>query len=82
MTQQRRVIADKSFILMMALRMTCCRAPASRATRRPCLQRAHDIKAMWIDAKEGRKTVCSPWQTYSASFGRCFSYWREGELKA
>jgi hypothetical protein len=52
MTQQRSVIADKSFIL--AIR-DCCRPRASRATRRSCLQRALYIKATWIDAKEGRK---------------------------
>jgi hypothetical protein len=82
MTQQRSVIADKSFIFAMALLLDLPPSPASRATRRFCLLRALYIKATWIDAKEGRKTVCSPWQTYSASFGRCFSYWLEGERKA
>jgi hypothetical protein len=65
MTQQRRVIADKSFILVMAFFVTCCRAPASRVTTRFCLltgiyTQALSTKATWIDAKEGRKTVCSP----------------------
>jgi hypothetical protein len=52
MTQQRRVIADKSFIL--AIR-DCGQPRASRARSQSNLQRAFCIKVTWIDAKEGRK---------------------------
>ncbi len=74
-------IADKLFILVMALLLDLL--PCSCFSRdKAVLPRALYIKATWIDAKEGRKTVCSPRRTYSESFGRCFGYWLEGNLKA
>jgi hypothetical protein len=64
MTQQRSVIADKSFILVMALPLDLL--PRARVSRDKAVRFATGAlhQGEWIDAKEGRKTVCSPWQTY------------------
>jgi hypothetical protein len=53
MTQQRRVIADKSFILMMALLLDPPPCPCFSRYKRSCTTRALYIKATWIDAKGG-----------------------------
>jgi hypothetical protein len=75
-------IADKLFILGMGLLLDVLPCFGFSRNKAVLFVTALYIEPMWIDAKEGRKTVCSARRMYSASFGGCFGYSLEGDLKA